>query len=84
MTGKGKYKKLRRAVEAVQEAPSALEALAAARRLSEAADALERELVIAAREQRATWTEIGMIYGTSKQGAQQRFRAIAAAATAHE
>jgi len=74
MVGKGIFKHLRRAVDAVQTAPSAVEALAAARQLTEAAEALERELVIAAREQRATWTEIGAIYGTSKQGAQQRFR----------
>lgn len=74
MSRKGTYKKLWRAVEAVQTAPNAIEALAAARQLTEASEALERELVIAAREQRATWTEIGAIYGTSKQGAQQRFR----------
>lgn len=74
MLGKGTYKKLRRAVDAVQDAPNALEALAAARRLRDAADALELQLVVHAREQRATWTEIGAIYGTSKQGAQQRFR----------
>jgi flavin-binding protein dodecin len=74
MQGKGTYKKLWRAVEAVQTAPNAIEALAAARRLREATEALERQLVITAREQRVTWTEIGEIYGTSKQGAQQRFR----------
>lgn len=79
MLGKGTYKKLRRAIDAVSTAPNAIEALAAARQLTEASEALERELVIAAREQRATWTEIGAIYGTSKQGAQQRFRFAAEA-----
>jgi hypothetical protein len=51
-----------------------LEALAAARRLREAVEDLELDLVAEVRAQRATWTEIGAVYGTSKQGAQQRFR----------
>ncbi|MGQ0482020.1 MAG: hypothetical protein ACT4O0_13500 [Pseudonocardia sp.] len=76
MHGKGTYKKLRQAVGAVEDAANPLEALAAARRLREAAEALELALVAEARDQRGTWTEIGAVYGTSKQGAQQRFRSI--------
>lgn len=82
MPGKASYRKLRNAVGAVQSAPNALEALAAARLLREAAEELELALVAEARDQRGTWTEIGAIYGTSKQGAQQRFRSIARAAGA--
>ncbi len=77
MLGKGTYKKLRQAVGAVEDASHPLEALAAARRLREAAEELELALVAEARDQRGTWTEIGAVYGTSKQGAQQRFRSIA-------
>jgi hypothetical protein len=74
MIRKGSFKQLRRGVDALAAATSALEALRAARQLREAAEALELEAVIDARRQRATWSEIGAIYGTSKQGAQQRFR----------
>ncbi|MGI8816558.1 MAG: hypothetical protein ACR2G2_15105 [Pseudonocardia sp.] len=74
MLGKVTLKKLRQAVDAVQSAPSALEALTAARQLREAAEALELATVVEARRRRLTWTEIGAVYGTSKQGAQQRFR----------
>jgi len=71
---KGAFKRLRRVVETAQDAQSALAALAAARQLREAAEDLEIAAVIAARRRRATWTEIGTVYGTSKQAAQQRFR----------
>jgi hypothetical protein len=57
--------------------PAPLEALAAARELRLAAEALELELVLELRERRWTWSEIGKVYGTSKQGAQQRFRSVA-------
>lgn len=52
-----------------------LERLDAARRLREAADALEQESVQAARDSGCTWTEIARVYGLTKQAAQQRFRA---------
>jgi hypothetical protein len=71
---KGTFKQFRRSLEAVAAAPNALEAVRASRRLREEAEALELEAVIEARRQRATWSEIGAVYGTSKQGAQQRFR----------
>jgi hypothetical protein len=52
-----------------------LDKLDAARRLREAAEALEQEAATAAREAGKTWTEIAAVYGMSKQAAQQRFRA---------
>jgi hypothetical protein len=79
MLGKGTFKKLRQSVDAVQGAPSPLEALTAARQLREAAEALELALVVEARRRRSTWTEIGAVFGTSKQGAQQRFRSAVGA-----
>lgn len=75
MLGKGTFKQLRRSLDAVAEAPNALEAVRASRALREQAEALELAAVIEARRQRTTWSEIGAVYGTSKQGAQQRFRA---------
>jgi hypothetical protein len=50
--------------------------LDAARRLREAAEELEVAQVEAARKAGATWIEIGACYGLTKQGAQQRFRAV--------
>jgi hypothetical protein len=50
--------------------------LDAARRLREAAEELEATQVEAARKAGATWNEIGACYGLTKQGAQQRFRAV--------
>jgi lipocalin len=75
MLGKGTSRQLRETLDAVESARTALEALAAARRLREAAEALELAAVVEVRRQRGTWTEIGAVYHTSKQGAQQRFRA---------
>jgi hypothetical protein len=75
------FKRLRRAAATVQDAQNALDALAAARQLREAAEDLEIAAVIEARRRRATWTEIGSVYGTSKQAAQQRFRS---AVTEHQ
>ena len=40
----------------------------------EAIDALENHCVDAARADGRTWTEVGEVYGMTKQGAQQRFR----------
>ena len=79
MLGKGTFKKLRQALDAVQNASTPLEGLAAARQLREAAEALELAMVVEARRRRSTWTEIGAVFGTSKQGAQQRFRSAVSA-----
>jgi hypothetical protein len=46
-----------------------------ARALQEAASDLERQVVSDARAAGVTWTEIGRVYDTTKQAAQQRFRA---------
>ncbi len=58
----------------LQAASESLAALDAARQLREAADALELEMVRAARQDGHSWSRIGSIYGLTKQGAQQRFR----------
>ncbi len=47
--------------------------LDAARRLREAAEEIEQFAAADARWDGTTWTEIGALYGTTKQGAQQRF-----------
>ncbi len=67
----------RRAVDALSEfegEQDPLRRLDAARRAREATARLERDQVKAARRAGATWTEIGRLYGLTKQGAQQRFR----------
>lgn len=48
--------------------------LEAANRLRHAADALVTELVLEARDQGATWAEIGEILGVSTQAAHQKYR----------
>ena len=68
-------RKIREASEVLQAASESLAALDAARQLREAADALELEMVRAARQDGHSWSRIGSIYGLTKQGAQQRFRA---------
>ncbi|HEY2203130.1 MAG TPA: hypothetical protein VGH99_01450 [Pseudonocardia sp.] len=83
MVRKGIFKQLRRGVDAVESATGPLEALASARELRLAAEALELELVVELRELRWTWSEIGRVYGTSKQGAQQRFRSAVTRERAH-
>jgi hypothetical protein len=75
MIRKGTVKQLRRSLDTLATAANALDAVRAARQLREEAEALELEAVLDARRQRATWSEIGAVYGTSKQGAQQRLRA---------
>ncbi len=74
MAAQGSAKHVRHALEAVEGASGALELLAAARELRESADALEIAAVGEARNHGRTWTQIGAVYGTTKQGAQQRFR----------
>jgi hypothetical protein len=75
MIGGSSAKRLARALDELRRAKSPAKRLTAARLAREAADALEQAHVDAAREAGLTWVEIGEIYGLTKQGAQQRFRA---------
>jgi hypothetical protein len=68
-------KRMSAALSALDVADGPMSRLQAARRLREAAEALEAAQIEAARKAGATWTEIGACYGLTKQGAQQRFRA---------
>lgn len=74
MAAQKSSKQVRTALEAYESAPLALDALGAARAVREAAEALEVAAVGEVRAQGGTWTQIGAVYGTTKQGAQQRFR----------
>lgn len=83
---KSPVKRILAALGAFDAAADAVSRLDAARRLREAAEELETAQVEAARKAGVTWIEIGTCYGLTKQGAQQRFRAVrdhakAAAAT---
>jgi hypothetical protein len=64
------------ALNAFDVADRPMSRLDVARRLREAAEELEAAQVEAARKAGATWIEIGACYGLTKQGAQQRFRAV--------
>ena len=75
MAGRATSKQIRHALEAYESAHDPLDALSAARQLKEAAEALELAAVAELRHQGGTWVQIGTVYGTTKQGAQQRFRA---------
>jgi len=66
--------RIQRELAALQEADDPLARLDAARRLRVHAEAVESELVAAARAAGVSWAKIGKLYGMSKQGAQQRFR----------
>lgn len=71
-------KRVSTVVKAMRELPresDALLQLALIRRAREAIERLEAAHVASARSGGATWTEIGEVYGLTKQGAQQRFRA---------
>lgn len=50
--------------------------LEAANRLRHAADAVVTEYVAAAREQGATWADIGEVLGVSTQAAHQKYRYV--------
>jgi hypothetical protein len=69
-------KRITAALGAFDVADGPMRRLDAARRLREAAEELETAQVEAARKAGATWSEIGACYGLTKQGAQQRFRAV--------
>jgi hypothetical protein len=72
------------AVKALQAAREPGEALAAARTLREIAEAAERDAVAAARAAGISWSAVGKVYGLTKQGAQQRFKAPPASSASPE
>jgi hypothetical protein len=74
MPGAPHAKRIAKALDALADAEAPLARLDAARRAREAAEALERANIDAARDAGLTWAEIGQVYGLTKQGAQQRFR----------
>ena len=76
MSSKNPARRIIAALSALDAADGPAARLAAARQLREAADELEAAQVSAARKAGATWVEIGACYGLTKQGAQQRFRAL--------
>jgi hypothetical protein len=85
MATKSLLRRITAALGALDIADGPMSRLDAARRLREAAEELETAQIEAARKAGATWNEIGALYGLTKQGAQQRFRAArdqAQAATA--
>lgn len=61
---------------ALGAAADSLTVLAAARRRRESAESRELDAVRAARDAGASWSDIGDIYGLTKQGAQQRFKPL--------
>jgi hypothetical protein len=67
-------KRFDRAMQSLQELPDPLGRLDAIRHCISELDDLEGATVAAARAAGVTWTQIGALYGLSKQGAQQRFR----------
>jgi hypothetical protein len=81
MAGQG-LKRVQKALEALAEAQTPLDELAAARELRHAAEEVERARAAAAREAGVSWTKIGVVYGTTKQNAQQRFGGVRKAETA--
>ena len=74
MAGRAHAKRISRALEALGEATTPEARIDAARRIREAAEALELVQVESARAAGLTWSEVGDRYGLTKQGAQQRFR----------
>jgi hypothetical protein len=76
VASKSPVRQITAALSALDAASGPISRLQAARHLREAAEELEAAQVAAARKAGATWTEIGACYGLTKQGAQQRFRAI--------
>jgi hypothetical protein len=76
VASKNPAKRILAALGALDIAEGPISRLDAARLLREAAEELEAAQVEAARKAGATWMEIGALYGLTKQGAQQRFRAV--------
>jgi hypothetical protein len=77
MAGRGSAKKVQQALDALTAAEAPLDALDAARLLREAAEDLELSKVAELRKEHISWAKIGTLYGTTKQGAQQRFGRVA-------
>jgi hypothetical protein len=71
-------KRVTRAVQALQNVTDPMARLDRVRWAREVLEALESATVRTARASGATWKDIGVIYGMTKQGAQQRFGAAAA------
>jgi hypothetical protein len=76
VASKNPVKRIHVALGALDVADGPIGRLDATRLLREAAEELEAAQVEAARKAGATWMEIGALYGLTKQGAQQRFRAV--------
>jgi len=76
VASKSLVKRILAALGALDAADGPVSRLQAARRLREAAEELETAQVEAARKAGVTWIEIGECYGLTKQGAQQKFRAV--------
>ncbi|MCD2191980.1 RNA polymerase subunit sigma-70 [Actinomycetospora endophytica] len=74
MSQKKAFAQLRKALDALESADGPRERLSAVRRLRQTAEELEGDLVEEARSAGLRWSDIGELYGTSKQGVQQRFR----------
>jgi len=62
------------ALDQLESAIDEIGALDTARQLREHAEAVELEAVSAARRAGVSWSQLGRVYGLTKQGAQQRFR----------
>ncbi|MDO5501082.1 MAG: hypothetical protein Q4F67_15520 [Propionibacteriaceae bacterium] len=66
--------RIQEALDALDEAGDPQSRLAIVQQIRLLAEELELAQVWAAREQGASWSKIGAVYGLTKQGAQQRFR----------
>ncbi|HWE56733.1 MAG TPA: hypothetical protein VG435_14565 [Acidimicrobiales bacterium] len=77
MAAKDASSRIKVALRGYQQRSDPLEKVDMSRQLREAAEELEASAIEQARAGGATWRQIGSCYGLTKQGAQQRFRAIA-------
>lgn len=75
MSGTIHERRVGKTVDALRKMADPMERLAAVRDALTELERLELATVIQARAAGATWGQIGRLYGMSKQGAQQRFRA---------
>ena len=75
MPAKDPPTRIKVALRGHQRTTDPIERLKTSRRIREAAEELEAEAIEDARQSGATWREIGIYYGLTKQGAQQRFGA---------
>ena len=69
-------KRVTRALESLRAVADPLIRLDAVRAALEQLEELQASTVAEARAGGATWSEVGAIYGLTKQGAQQRFRTV--------